>query len=128
MQDIESRHLSTFQRQDTAAARLEEAERPLSDVTMFDLLSAFAEALERAARAAGVHEVEEEEVTVAQQVELILKRLRANKELLFHSLFPEGASRMVMVATFLALLELIRLRKLVAAQERPFAEIKILAR
>jgi segregation and condensation protein A len=128
MQEIETRHLSTFRREDTAAAHLEEAERPLSDVTMFDLLSAFSEALERAARAEGVHEVEEEEVTIAEQMEVILSRLRGKRELLFHLLFPEGAGRMVLIVTFLALLELIRLKKLVAVQERPFAEIKILRR
>jgi len=128
LQEMETRHQSTFRRHDTTAPPLQEVERPLSDVTMFDLLSAFSEVLERAAREEEVHEVDEEEVTVAEQVDLILSRLRENRELLFHSLFPERAGRMMIIATFLALLELMRLKKLVAVQDHPFAEIKLLAR
>ncbi len=65
---------------------------------------------------------------MADRIELILDRLRSEKELLFHSLFPAGVGRLVIVVTFLALLELIRTRKVAAVQERPFTDIRILAR
>jgi segregation and condensation protein A len=128
LQGMEARQHTTFHRHDTSVPFLETAERPLFDVSIFDLLSAFAQALERAGKQEEIHEVAEEEVTVADQMEAILDRLRKEKEILFHSLFPEGASRIAIVATFLALLELIRIRKVAAVQERPFSEIKMLAR
>jgi chromatin segregation and condensation protein Rec8/ScpA/Scc1 (kleisin family) len=40
-------------------------------------------------------------------------------------LFESAASRSEVVCTFLALLELIRLKQLVCAQPEPFAEIEI---
>lgn len=127
LEGMESQQQVTFQRHDTSVPLLEMVERPLSDVSTFDLLSAFSVALERAAEKEAIHEVPDEQVTVADRMEMILNRLRKEKEILFHSLFPEVASRMMIVATFLALLELMRTRKAAAVQQRPFAEIRIVA-
>ncbi len=128
LQGMESQQHGTFRRHDISVPLLEAVERPLSDVSTFDLLSAFSQALERAAKREGLHEVADEEITVADQIEMILNRLRREKEVLFHSLFPEDASRVMIVVIFLALLELIRVKKAVALQEQPFAEIRIRAR
>lgn len=128
LQGMEAQQYSTFRRHDTTAPLLEMVERPLSDVSIFDLLSVFSQALERAAKKEEVHELDEEAITLTDQIKVILNRLRKEREIVFHSLFPEGASRVLIVVTFLALLELIRIRKVAAVQERPFAEIKILAR
>jgi segregation and condensation protein A len=128
LQEMETEHQSTFRRHDTSVPFPEAVERPLNDVSMLDLLSAFSQALERAAKRKGIHEIAEEEVSVFEQIEMILARLRKAREILFQTLFPEGASRARIVATFLALLELIRTRKVLAVQEQPFAEIRIVAR
>lgn len=124
----EAEHQRTFHRHDMSAPLLAMVERPLTDVGIFDLLSAFSEVLERAQGEEKIHDVAEEEVTVADQMEMILNVLREKSELVFQSLFPRGAGRIVIVATFLALLELIRIKKAAAVQERPFGEIRILAR
>lgn len=124
--EMESQQQSTFQRRDATIPMSEDPARPLSEVTLFDLLSAFSEALERAAKAESVHEILEEEVTVGQQMEMIQNRLRKEKELLFVSLFAERTGRLVIIVTFLALLELIRLKKVRVVQEHPFGEIRIL--
>ncbi len=127
LEGMESKQQVTFQRHDPSVPLLEMVERPLSDVSTFDLLSAFSVALERAAKKEAIHEVPEEEVTVAERIQMILNRLRKEKEILFHSLFPEEASPVMIVVTFLALLELIRTKRAAAVQRRPFAEIRILA-
>jgi chromatin segregation and condensation protein Rec8/ScpA/Scc1 (kleisin family) len=75
-----------------------------------------------------VHEIFEEQVTVSQQMEMIQKRLQREKELLFISLFDERTGKLVIIVTFLALLELIRLKRIRVAQECPFGEIRILRR
>lgn len=126
--EMESRQQSTFQRRDATIPVSEDLDRPLSEVTLFDLLSAFSEALERAAKAQNVHEIIEEQVTVGEQMEMIENRLHKERELLFVSLFAERTGRLVIIVTFLALLELIRLRKIRVVQERPFGEIRILRR
>jgi len=128
LEEKESLHYRTFQRHDTSAPPLEMVERPLCDVGIFDLLTAFSEVLDRAGKREGFHEVLEEDITVPDQMDLILRRLREQKELIFHLLFPKEAGCTMIIATFLALLELIRMKKVIAVQERPFAEIKILAR
>ena len=128
LQGLEGHQHSTFRRGDVSVPLVETVERPLSDVSIFDLLGAFSEVLERAAEDQKTHDIADEEVTIAEQMDTILRRLRKQREILFQSLFPKGANRLVIVATFLALLELIRTRRAVAVQDRPFAEIRILAR
>ncbi|NQT84800.1 segregation/condensation protein A [bacterium] len=128
LQEMEAHQHSTFRRHDVSVPLFETIQRPLSDVSIFDLLGAFSQALERAAKEGKIHEVSDEEVSVADQIEMILDRLRKEKEILFRSLFGKGAGRIAIVATFLALLELIRARRVAAVQEEPFAEIRILSR
>jgi len=128
LQGMEAEHQRTFRRHDASVPSLDLVGRPLSDVSIFDLLSAFSRLLERAAEEEEVQEIAEEEVTLSERLEAILVRLEKEREILFDSLFPERASRMLIVVTFLALLELVRTGRIAAVQERPFAEIRILAR
>jgi segregation and condensation protein A len=64
-------------------------------------------------------------VSLADQMSLIRERLRGVNPYPFHSLFSPASSRVEMIVTFLALLELIRLRKVVARQGAVFGEILI---
>ncbi len=51
--------------------------------------------------------------------------LAENSTLKFSEVFAAATSRSEVVATFLALLELVRLRQLVIVQREPFGEIEI---
>lgn len=64
-------------------------------------------------------------VSIADQMSLIRQRVQAGEQCDFHSLFPPASSRLEVIVTFLALLELIRLREVVARQEGMFGEILI---
>lgn len=55
-----------------------------------------------------------EKVSVDDMVEKICKRLKSDKRLRFESLFGAGDSRPEMIATFLAVLEMIKMNKLYA--------------
>jgi segregation and condensation protein A len=93
-----------------------EAEREL-DVDLFQLLRAFKELLEAArGPATGVHEVEVETVTVRERMLAVMETLERAPSLEFQEIFRmEGGgvpSRAVLVATFLAILELARLAAL----------------
>jgi segregation and condensation protein A len=69
-------------------------------------------------------EIMDEPVTVAERMDHILKRMASHPRFLFSELFETTASLLTVVTTFLALLELTRLRKLQLHQHEAFADIE----
>ncbi len=106
---------------------IEEApERPLGDVSVFDLINAFNKILRRIDdQRENLAEIFEENFSVADKIDLILKMTSTGVGLRFTELFGDAASRSEIVVTFLALLELVRLKQLRCTQPEPFAEIEI---
>ena len=102
------------------------AERPLGDVSVFDLINAFNKILKRLEdKPENLAEIFEENFTVADKIDLILKMTSSGTDLKFTELFTSAASRGEIVVTFLALLELVRLKQLRCVQAEPFAEIEV---
>jgi len=62
---------------------------------------------------------------VSDKIEEILYTLRNRLEILFSELFASAGSRAEVVVTFLALLELIRLKRLRVRQDEAFGEINV---
>jgi len=95
------------------------------EASLFQLLEVFRQVLARAQEEA-VHEVKRETLTVEQKIEEILAFLRHNpRSVAFHTLFPEGASRGVIVIIFLAILELVKEKAIRIFQAAPFETIRI---
>ena len=94
----------------------------LRDVTLADLLEAFRDVMDRALRES-FHEIVNEEISVAECVDVILRRLEVDGPLRFRDLFAGGPTRRRLVATFLALLELVRMKSIRARQEEACGEI-----
>jgi segregation and condensation protein A len=93
-------------------------------VTLQDLFAAFAQVLRRAHEAP--QEIAGEEFTVEQKIEVLLAMLaRARDGVVFHALFRDGASRLEMIVTFLAMLELIKQRRIRVRQPQVFGEILV---
>jgi segregation and condensation protein A len=65
----------------------------------------------------------EETVTVQQKTRDILNRFKSRKRLEFVSLFSSACSRLEIIVTFLAILELIRTKHIIARQARLFSRI-----
>lgn len=104
-----------------------EVEQPtlsLGDVSIFDLLSAFNQVLERAAEREGA-EIFAEEFTVEDRIAWILDTVRGGEKVTFISLFSEDAGRHEIATTFIALLELIRLRQVKVTQRKELGSIYI---
>lgn len=96
----------------------------LEGVTLGDLFRAFQQVLERAQ--AEVGEIPVEEVKVGERMEAILTLLEEQPAgVSFLQLFAGGASVLHVIVTFLALLELIKNRRVRAEQPQPFADIRI---
>jgi len=96
----------------------------LQDVGLFDLITAFRSVLQRA-RPETFGEIEGHRFTVADKIDAILNVMKTGQPVSFFSLFVADASRHEIICTFLALLELIRLRQVSVAQDRHFGDILI---
>jgi len=98
-----------------------------SEVSLFDLINAVSSILKRFAQRDEARDLFEDKWTVSEKIEHLMRVLRQRTKLHFFELFAETTSRSEVVVTFLALLELIRLKQLVVFQQRPFSEIEIAA-
>lgn len=106
---------------DTEEAREEE----VLEVSLFELLEAFRQVLLRA-KAEAVHEVTLDLVTVEEKIQEIHSLLqREKRSMAFHLLFPEQASQRVIIVTFLAILELVKMKLVRIFQTAPFETIRI---
>jgi segregation and condensation protein A len=95
------------------------------EVNLFELLDVFRQVLERA-KPEAFHEVILDRLSVEEKVQDILCLLeRENRSIAFHLLFPEQASRRVIIVTFLAILELVKAKLIRIFQLAPFETIRI---
>jgi segregation and condensation protein A len=93
------------------------------DVGITDLMSAFAKVLEKAV--VPVYEVAKEPWTVEMKVQELKVLLTVRRQVKFLEIFTPQKSKLELVVTFLALLELMRQRTARALQERTFGDIII---
>ncbi len=99
---------------------------PRVEVSIFDLINAVNDVIKRVEeRNADSGEIFDEQFTVAEKITAIRERTLAGSSFNFVELFAEAASRNEVVATFLAMLELIRLRQIKITQGDAFGEILI---
>jgi len=95
---------------------------PLAPATLFHLLDALNRVLARLP-AKTVMELEGEAYDIEEKIERIHNRVRVAGKLSFETLLGECRSRLEMIVTFLALLELLKLNLLNAIQDGNFGEI-----
>lgn len=112
------------------AATDEQPRRPLRPADRIELWNAFNQVLRRLADKIVVGQIQDEVVTVADRMEVILRRLRTQDSFLFSQLFEDGVPRSLpyLVSSFLALLELTRLRHINLEQAENFADIRCIRR
>ncbi len=96
---------------------------PLRELDLADLVDALREVLKRLPEEKP-HEIKGERIPIADRIPLILARLRKG-DVEFTSLFGSDASRREIVSTFLALLELVRMRAVRALQPERFGPIHL---
>jgi len=104
-------------------AREEPKDRP--QASLFDLINAVNAVLKRLTQREDLRDIFEDKWTVSEKIEVILKQIVVCPVLKFSALFAAATSRSEVVVTFLALLELMRLKQIVAMQGAPFGEIEI---
>lgn len=94
------------------------------EVNLFDLLSAFKRVLTYA-KPDILGEINREEVKTSQKINEILDELDKQSKIDFTELFLRQKTKIAMVATFLAILELARLKAIMIIQEGSFERINI---
>lgn len=102
----------------------QEAEQDLIDVSLFELIDAFKNIVEKESLAES-HQVELDEYTVKERFDHILTILHSRKKVPFIDLIRSDSRNTAMVVTFLALLELMRAQLVSVKQQRAFGQIWI---
>lgn len=88
---------------------LEDAEAGFVAVGLFDLLAALQEVLKESPEQQ-THEINMEQLSVTDRINAILSCLQGKESVAFVDLFADGLKRSEVIVTFLALLELVKLR------------------
>jgi segregation and condensation protein A len=96
----------------------------LEAVSMFKLLDAFQQVLERTQKTKE-HHIDFERFSITEKISELVDRLNVEKKLVFHEIFTPDSSRAELIITFLAILEMTRLRLTRLTQDGPLAPIYI---
>jgi segregation and condensation protein A len=125
LQVLEARQSDIFAR---APGKLEferETAPPKAEVSIFDLVNAVNVVLKRFNKREDLRDIFEDKWSVSEKIEHLLRLIAERTVLKFSELFEDVTSRTEVVVTFLAMLELIRLKQLTTIQREPFGEIEI---
>lgn len=108
----------------TASNGTQASQESLIEVDLFELLSAFREVLERVRQRADLV-FEREAISIEEMIRRLDERLKSRVQCTFVDLFEEATDRSTVIVTFLAILEMVRLRKLRIYQPQLFGTIHV---
>jgi segregation and condensation protein A len=111
-------------RPDTVLPAFDDAGEEMLEAGLYDLIVAFKELLDRR-KTLLAHEVDSEGPPVEQRMDELLAMIREGESLEFMDLFASLETKIAMITTFLALLELIRLKRVRVYQRGMFGPIRV---
>jgi segregation and condensation protein A len=101
----------------------------LGSLSVFDLLSAFKRVLEMAkAEDDNRHVVNMDNIKIDDRIERVLSVLTDRAEVRFEDLFTDDLRKIVIVVTFMAILELVKMQEITFRQEACFGSIMVIRR
>ncbi len=103
---------------------LESEDEKLADLTIFELVAAFRKVLLSAPKDT-IHQVVLDELTIQEKMVELSQLITERGEMVFEDLFVGDTTRMTIVITFLAILELIKNRVIRIYQAQPFGAIRL---
>ncbi len=126
LSDLEDEQSKMFSRgyYDDSEQQTEAGIELTEDVTFFSLISAFKQVLDRMPKES-FHHVEIIQTSLEEQIDYILNRLVDGKQITFVELVSHVRDRIIIIVTFMALLELIKRGILIIRQLKAFGEIWI---
>jgi segregation and condensation protein A len=93
------------------------------EVSLFDLVGSFREVLKELPE--NVKEIVYKEIPIEEKIREILDLFEGKEFLSVKTIFKAQSSRQALIVSFLAVLELIRLKQIIARQSNLFDEIRI---
>ena len=124
--EVERQHLFSRRIDEEKKKEIEEDSKEVYfEASLFDLISAFTKALNKF-HDNKVYEVQKEDFTVEDKIHDILHQLIDEKRVYLSELITKSNSRLEIIVSFMAILELIRLKEIRIVQKRIFAEIEIM--
>ena len=128
LHEKEIQRSAQWHRPDGAVAELiGEPPEPEIEVDLFSLMAAFRQVIERA-RARPQVVLPPEQISIETRIEQLLARLSETEACGFEELFADAHGRSGMIVTFLALLEMIRLKLVRVFQQGNFGPIRVYRR
>ena len=94
------------------------------DVSLLSLVRAFKQVMDNIPKEI-FHEVKNIEISTEEQIQFILDILQKGEQISFVELLSQYKNKIIMVVTFIALLELIKRNQVIVKQAVPFGEIWI---
>jgi segregation and condensation protein A len=125
LQVLEARQEDVFPRVPGKLEFASDAPAPRPEVSIFDLVSAVNSVLQRFNKPTDQRDIFEDKWSVSEKIEHLMRALSERLRMKFSELFEGVTSRSEVVVTFLALLELIRLKQLSVVQLEAFGEIEV---
>lgn len=123
--EIERRNLFSRElTEDASQKMIDDAREVYYEASLFDLINALSEALKRTPEEV-IHEIVKEEFTVEQKIHEILHLLLVTSNVTLSDIFAKSKSKVELIVSFLAILELIRLKEIKAVQLELFGSIEI---
>lgn len=101
-----------------------DAQEVLFEATLFDLISALSEALKHVPEEKD-YQLSKEEYTIEGKIHELLHLLIETPRLSLMDIFRRSTNKEELICTFIAILELTRLKEIIIAQHRPFEDIEI---
>jgi segregation and condensation protein A len=111
-------------RPDTVLPKFDDAGEEMLEAGLYDLIAAFKEMLDRR-KALLDHEIEAEGPSVDERMAELLAMIGEGESLEFLELFASLETKAAMIVTFLALLELVRLKRVRVYQRGLFGAIRV---
>ena len=125
LQELEIRQEGIFPRLPPKLEFEREQATNKGEASIFDLVNAVSTILKRFSEKEDLREIFEDKWSVSEKIDLLRRQITSRPKLKFSELFQDATSRTEVVVTFLAMLELIRMKVLVALQSEEFGDIEI---
>ncbi len=108
-----------------AVGKAEGPIRPLKPEDKISVWNSYNIVLRRLSEKLILGEIQDDAVTVVDQMEILIEKIESEPSFEFSTLFPGKCSLKLLVVTFIAILELVRLKRLTITQNHSFSDFLV---
>ncbi len=102
-----------------------QADTPLPDTNIFDLIKAFQGILQRLEESNDLGDIVDDKFTISDKIEKLLNDISPDERLKFSEFFTNATTKAEVMVTFLAVLELMKMNQFKIIQDTIFGEIEM---